>query len=86
VTAVLSLEHMRSLTTQYALLCSILRGHVDAREPLVDAVTVDLYTEVLRGMERDLWMLESHLEKGVARPAETRVASPLEQKPDIVRG
>ena len=71
--AVLGAEHVRSLTDQYATLAALVRMRITTLEGSPEPVTVDLYTEVLRGLELDLWFLESHLEQGTARDS-TRAA------------
>ena len=63
VAAVLGAEHVRSLTDRYAALAGLLRARIAAVETVHEPVTVDLYIEVLRGLEQDLWFLESHLER-----------------------
>lgn len=68
VRAVLVAEHIRSLTTQYGLLGAIVRSRTTTRDAMRDPVTFDLYARVLASLERDLWMLDSHLERGVSAP------------------
>lgn len=62
--AVQGREHVLSLTARYGELGALLRAHLQTADGLKEPVTVDLYTEVLRGLEMDLWFLESHLERG----------------------
>ncbi len=75
--AILWTDHVRSLTGRYAALGALVRGRIDAGPTVTDPVTVDLYTQVLRSLERDLWMLESHLEKSLGREPEQGLAPPL---------
>lgn len=70
VNAILPLDHVRSLTTQYALLGALLRGQIGGHDAAAEPVTIDLCTEILRALERDLWMLESQLERGLVREHE----------------
>lgn len=63
-TAVQGDEHVRSLTDRYAELGAMIRHQIRVVEEFHEPVTIDLYTEVLRNLEMDLWFLESHLERG----------------------
>ena len=38
------------------------RAAIDAAAEAGDAATSDLFTEIVRGADKDLWMLEAHLE------------------------
>ena len=54
-------QHISTLADRYGALGGLLRETVGESERLEDPVTADLFTEVLRGVELDLWFLESHL-------------------------
>lgn len=53
-------EHVRALLERYSALSASLRGRARECAEAGDPVTEDLYVEVLRGLELDLWFLESH--------------------------
>lgn len=84
-TAVQGDEHLRSLTERYAELGGMLRHQIRVVEEFHEPVTVDLYTEVLRSLEMDLWFLESHLERGKGvgdtanAPASKRESKPAKE-------
>ncbi|MGF1464821.1 MAG: DNA starvation/stationary phase protection protein Dps [Sandaracinaceae bacterium] len=54
-------QHIAALIERYGRVTSLLRESVEASQTLEDPVTEDLFTEVLRGTELDLWFLESHM-------------------------
>lgn len=49
------------LVARYAQLCSSTRDCIDVSETYGDKVTADLFTEVVRDLDKSLWMLEAHL-------------------------
>jgi starvation-inducible DNA-binding protein len=53
--------HVRALLARYERVAADLRHAIGDSERLGDPDTVDLFTEVSRGLEKDLWMLEAHL-------------------------
>lgn len=53
--------HIRALVERYATYTKLLRRSLDEADDIGDPVTADLYTEVTRGAELDMWFLESHL-------------------------
>lgn len=53
--------HVSALADQYGHFCGHLRKMLGEAAEL-DPVTEDLYTEVVRGAETDLWFLEAHLQ------------------------
>ncbi len=54
-------RHLGALRDRYAKLGGVLRESIGEAARLEDPVSEDLFTEVLRGVELDLWFLESHL-------------------------
>lgn len=50
--------HIQALTIAYGAYGTMLRGQL---ERIDDPVTEDMMIEILRGAEKDLWFLESHL-------------------------
>ncbi len=49
------------LVERYAQLCESTRDSIDVSESFGDKATADLFTEVTRGLDKSLWMLEAHL-------------------------
>lgn len=49
------------MVERYAQLCESTRDNIDVSESYGDKATADLFTEVVRGLDKSLWMLEAHL-------------------------
>jgi starvation-inducible DNA-binding protein len=62
VDAVDGRRHLQLLAERYGDYTKLLRQMVDSKAVRADVVTEDLFTEVLRGSELDLWFVESHLQ------------------------
>lgn len=54
-------RHLMALRDRYGKLGGLLRETIGESARLEDPVSEDLYTEVLRGVELDMWFVESHL-------------------------
>lgn len=54
-------EHVRALAARLAKLGSGVRAAIDESARLGDLATADLFTEVARAADKDLWFLEAHL-------------------------
>lgn len=54
-------QHVRALVDRYATFAERLRVRVKEAHDADDAATEDLFVEVLRAAELDMWFLESHL-------------------------
>jgi starvation-inducible DNA-binding protein len=54
-------EHVEALSARVAAVAQSSRAAIDASAGFGDADTADIFTEVSRGMDKHLWMLESHL-------------------------
>ena len=52
---------LKELTERWAILTSSARKAIDSTAQLGDLDTSDLFTEVSRQLDKDLWFLESHL-------------------------
>jgi starvation-inducible DNA-binding protein len=61
--AVDGLEHVRALASQVAKLAASIRGAIQESAELGDPTTSDLFTEISRSLDKDLWFLEAHLQK-----------------------
>ena len=57
-----SLGHVQALIERYAMVAASTRLAIDTAEELDDMDTVDLFSEVSRGMDKWLWFLEAHVQ------------------------
>lgn len=55
-------EHLRALVPRVAKFGAAVRKDVDETARLGDMATSDLLTEISRAADKDLWMLEAHLQ------------------------
>lgn len=53
--------HIKALVDRYAVYTKTLRGFLEEAVEKGDPITADLYTEVARTAELDMWFLESHI-------------------------
>jgi starvation-inducible DNA-binding protein len=61
--AVDGMEHVRALAAQLAKLAASIRSAIRESAELGDPTTADLFTEISRSLDKDLWFLEAHLQK-----------------------
>ncbi len=55
-------EHVRALVQRLAKLAAAARKAIDQASDLGDQGTADLFTEIVRDADKDLWFLEAHLQ------------------------
>ena len=55
------LDHVAALADRYALVGKALRAGINSTDEAGDADTADLLTQLSRGADKMLWMLEAHL-------------------------
>ncbi len=55
-------DHVRALVERLGTLANSARKAIDQTDALGDKATADLFTEVTRGADKDLWFLEAHLQ------------------------
>jgi starvation-inducible DNA-binding protein len=55
-------EFVEALADRYAALAKTSRAAIDDGDELGDANTADLFTQVSRGLDMNLWFLEAHLQ------------------------
>ncbi|MEX2262115.1 MAG: DNA starvation/stationary phase protection protein Dps [Bryobacteraceae bacterium] len=55
-------EHIRALAKNLAALAAKLRAGIDAAAKAGDQATSDLFTEIVRQADKDLWFVEAHLQ------------------------
>jgi starvation-inducible DNA-binding protein len=54
-------DHLRALVERTTAVASATRKNIDDADEAGDANTADVFTEVSRGLDKWLWLLESHL-------------------------
>ena len=54
--------HVDALSTALASVAKLVRKAIDQTAGLGDADTADLFTEVSRGIDKHLWLVEAHLQ------------------------
>lgn len=56
-------DHLAHLTHNIAILGELTRDHMDDTEELNDMSTNDVYIDLSRFLDKNLWFLEAHLQK-----------------------
>lgn len=57
-----SMEHVRALASALSQQANAIRDAIDQAEGLHDKVTADLFTQIGRELDKDLYFLEAHLQ------------------------
>jgi starvation-inducible DNA-binding protein len=60
-------DHLAALIDRYAEYANALRRNIDEADEAGDADTADLFTEVSRGIDKQLWFLEAHVQEETGR-------------------
>jgi starvation-inducible DNA-binding protein len=55
-------RHLKALIDRYAIFTANIRQAIDAADEHHDRTTADLFTEISRTVDKQLWFLESHLQ------------------------
>jgi starvation-inducible DNA-binding protein len=55
-------DHVRALVQRLATLANAARKAIDDTGKLGDQATADIFTEITRAADKDLWFLEAHLQ------------------------
>ena len=55
-------DHVQALASALAAFGKLARRAIDASNDVNDADTADIFTEISRGVDKWLWMVEAHLE------------------------
>ncbi len=58
-------DHLAALIDRFADFGNALRENIDATAEAGDADTADLFTEVSRGIDKQLWFLEAHVQEPI---------------------
>lgn len=56
-------DHLAALIDRYAVYAGAVRKNIDDTDDAGDAGTADLFTEVSRGVDKQLWFLEAHVQE-----------------------
>ncbi len=56
-------DHLAALIDRYAAFANSVRQNIDDTDEAGDPGTADLFTEVSRGMDKQLWFLEAHVQE-----------------------
>lgn len=60
--AVNGLDHVHALVERYARYCATTREAIETADEHQEPTTADLFTDVSRQVDMDLWFLEAHLQ------------------------
>lgn len=55
------LAHVDALSTSLAAFGKLARAAIDQSNEIGDADTADIFTEISRGIDKDLWFVEAHM-------------------------
>lgn len=64
--AVSGIDHVTALVERYAMYCASTRQAIATSDEHNDPTTADLFTEISRQVDMDLWFLEAHLQSSGA--------------------
>lgn len=56
-------DHMKALAERYGRVANAVRKAIAESEEAGDAGATDIYTEVSRGLDKQLWFIEAHLQE-----------------------
>ena len=56
-------DHIHALIERYAAVANAIRANIDEVDDAGDADTADIFTEVSRGIDKQLWFLEAHTQE-----------------------
>jgi len=62
LSAVNGTEHVKALVKNIAKFAALVREAIDQTDDLGDKDTADIFTEISRQVDKDLWFLEAHLQ------------------------
>ena len=55
-------DHLAALIDRYSVYANAVRENISATDEAGDAGTSDLFTEISRGVDKQLWFLEAHIQ------------------------
>ena len=56
-------DHVHALIERYALVANAIRDNIDEIDEAGDPDTADIFTEISRGIDKQLWFLEAHVQE-----------------------
>jgi starvation-inducible DNA-binding protein len=56
-------DHVAGLVERFALYATVIRGSITQAADVEDAGSAAVYTDISRGVDKQLWILESHLQR-----------------------
>lgn len=56
-------DHLAALIDRYSAYANAVRKNIDDTDEAGDAGTADLFTEISRGVDKQLWFLEAHVQE-----------------------
>ena len=65
-------DHMHALIERYAAVANAVRQSIDEADEAGDPGTADIFTEVSRGIDKQLWFLEAHTQERSASEGFTK--------------
>ena len=73
-------QHIFAVAAALAAFAQSARDAIDSTDKSGDKVTADLFTEIVRGLDQDLWFVESH------QPPKADALSASQKAPGKQRG
>ncbi len=55
-------DHVRALVDRLSALADASREAIDETDKLGDKATADIFTEIVRAIDKDLWFIEAHIQ------------------------
>ncbi len=55
-------DHLKALAANFSITCQVVRNSISPLEKIPDLGSADLLTEISRGLDHHLWLLEAHLQ------------------------
>ncbi|HTZ69392.1 MAG TPA: DNA starvation/stationary phase protection protein Dps [Acetobacteraceae bacterium] len=56
-------DHLAALIDRFALYADVIRTSIDEATEAGDPATADIFTEISRGVDKQLWFLEAHVQE-----------------------
>lgn len=56
-------DHLHALIESFSTMANAVRANIDEADDAGDPATADVFTEVSRGLDKNLWFLEAHIQE-----------------------